>query len=181
MPFEELETINRHNEPPMASLSYLRHVRKGNEVDRDKIKPRLIVTLPTVICISQKRHFKIMVGTGEDVGKVRIIGVDDKTATPATDFKSYLVLRFGHVPTLGAMRFGMVSTVPCRASAMMFMTCRCRCIFSGRRRSARSVTKSRKSDNYCPDENQDAKVHPLNGRFARKPPSHRESPIPPRD
>jgi hypothetical protein len=103
MPFELLETQTKDNMPPMASLSYLRHVRKGKEMDRGKIKPRLTVTLPTKICISKQKKFAIYVGTGTDRGKVRVCGL--KPGVPGgvkgTDFKSHVIIRFGHVPKLG--------------------------------------------------------------------------------
>ena len=103
MPFEIIETVTKDNQPPMASVSYMRHVRKGKEMDRSKIKPKLIVTLPTVICISKCKKFRILIGTGADRGKIRIEGL--KQGVPggikATDFKGYIMLRFGHVPSFG--------------------------------------------------------------------------------
>lgn len=103
MPFEVLETQTKENMPPTASLSYLRAIRKGKEGRADKIKPKLTVTLPTVICVSKCKKFRILVGTGQDRGKLRIEGL--KPGIPGgvkgTDFKNHLVLRFGHVPKLG--------------------------------------------------------------------------------
>ena len=105
MPFEELESIRKDNMPPMASLSYLRSVRKGKEMQRGKIKPKLIVTLPTVICVSKCDKFLIMMGTGADRNKMRLLGVKKgvpgKNAVKATVFKSFLVLRFGYIPKFG--------------------------------------------------------------------------------
>lgn len=102
MPFEVMETETKDSARPLASLSYMRHVRKGREMDRSKYKPKLIVTLPTVVCISKKERFEIMVGTGEDQGKVRIAGTaDKKRGVKASDFKNYIILRFGYVPALG--------------------------------------------------------------------------------
>ena len=102
MPFEVLETQTKGNEPPMASLSYMRHVRKGKEIDRGKVKPKLIITLPTVICISKKKRFYILVGTGQDCGKIRVVGTnEERKGVKPSEFKSFLVLRFGYVPALG--------------------------------------------------------------------------------
>lgn len=103
MPFELLETQTKENMPPMASLSYLRQVRKGKEMDRGKVKPKLTVTLPTVICVSKCKKFSIFVGTGTDRGKVRICGLKPGTAggIKATDFKNHLIIRFGFVPRFG--------------------------------------------------------------------------------
>lgn len=103
MPFEVLETQTKANMPTTALLSYLRHVRKGKEADRGKVKPKLIVTLPTAICISKKPKFAIYVGTGSDRGKVRIcaIAAGVPGGIKATDFKSFLVIRFGYVPRFG--------------------------------------------------------------------------------
>ena len=103
MPFELLETQTKENMPPMASLSYLRSVRKGKEMDRAKVKPKLIVTLPTSICISKCKKFAIFVGTGADRGKVRICGLKQGAVggVKATDFKSHIIMRFGFVPKFG--------------------------------------------------------------------------------
>jgi hypothetical protein len=104
MPFEDLETITKANMPPQASLSYMRQIRKGKEIDRDKVKPKLILTLPTSIVISKCEKFCIQIGSGQDFGKMRVIGmkkgVPGKGVKPS-EFKSYLVLRFGYVPKFG--------------------------------------------------------------------------------
>lgn len=60
MPFEELETITKANEPPSAVLTYMRppaRAKPGKDYDREKVKPRLTVTLPTKVFISQKKAF----------------------------------------------------------------------------------------------------------------------------
>jgi hypothetical protein len=105
MPFEELDTERKDNMPPTALLSYLRQVRKGKEMDRAKVKPKLIVTLPTVFCTSKCEKFVIAVGTGADRGKMLLTGVKKgvpgKNAVVARVFKTYLVMRFGYVPRFG--------------------------------------------------------------------------------
>lgn len=117
MPFEVLETETRGNETPRASLSYLRHVRKGKEMDRAKVKPKLIITLPTVICISKKKRFYILVGTGQDSGKIRLVGTDEeRKGVKPSEFKSFLVLRFGYVPALGDEIFDGAKCDICKIS-----------------------------------------------------------------
>lgn len=102
MPFEELETIRRDNLPPMASLSYLRKVRKDKEFDRGKIKPQLTISVPSVIFISKKERFQLLLGTGQDANKLRIRATaDQKKGTKLSEFKTYFILRFGYVPKLG--------------------------------------------------------------------------------
>jgi hypothetical protein len=105
MPFEELDTERKDNMPPTALLSYLRAVRKGKEMDRAKIKPRLIVTLPTVFCTSKCEKFTISIGSGADHGKMMITGVKKgvpgKNAVTGKVFKTTLVMRFGYVPKFG--------------------------------------------------------------------------------
>ena len=71
MPFEVLETHSKENMPPTASLSYLRSVRKGKEGSAKIKQPKLIVTLPTVICVSKCKKFRILVGTGALPGLFR--------------------------------------------------------------------------------------------------------------
>jgi hypothetical protein len=103
MPFEELETETKANMPPMASLSYLTGKRKDSK-NKGIMKPKLIVSLPTSIVISKCEKFVIQIGTGQDFGKLRIVGlqkgVPGKGVSP-TDFKAHIMLRFGHVPCFG--------------------------------------------------------------------------------
>lgn len=110
MPFEILETITKQNAAPTAKLSYLRHVRKGKEMDRSKVKPNLTVTMPTTICLSKAEKFQIFIGSGVDSGKLRICGL--KKGVPggvkAKEFKTHIILRFGYVPTLGDEIFDKV-------------------------------------------------------------------------
>jgi len=74
----------------------------AKDFDRDKVKPRLAITLPTVVCIAKSERFVFLLGTGPDKGKVRIRGVGkDKKGVKPHEFKSHLILRFGYVPKLG--------------------------------------------------------------------------------
>lgn len=78
--------------------------RKGSaNFDRNKVKPKLTVTLPTATMISKCRKFIVLVGTGKDKGKLRIKGVSGKDAkgADARDFKNHVIIRFGHVPRFG--------------------------------------------------------------------------------
>jgi hypothetical protein len=79
MPFENLETITKANMPPMAKLSYMPPtVRVGKspaKKARDP-KPQLIVSIPTTICGTAKaKAFALLLGTGDDLGKLRIKGL----------------------------------------------------------------------------------------------------------
>lgn len=105
MPFELVEILTKDTMPPTACLTYMRPKgRGGKPVDREKVKPKLIVTLPTVVCgVAKSERFLLLMGTGADAGKVRIKGTkkDDKKGVKPGEFKSHIMLRFGHVPKLG--------------------------------------------------------------------------------
>jgi hypothetical protein len=106
MPFEDLETHTKANTPPMASLSYLTHARntaKPRKAGTPPPKPKLLVTLPTVICISKCKKFAIAVGTGADRNKLRITGLKPGVPGGVTgvNFKAFIRLHFGHVPRFG--------------------------------------------------------------------------------
>ena len=103
MPFEIVETETKDNMPPTALISYMRPKRKGGgEYDRSKVKPRLTVTLPTVVCgVAKSERFLFLLGSGTDAGKARIKGTKDKKGVKPSEFKSHLVMRFGHVPKFG--------------------------------------------------------------------------------
>jgi hypothetical protein len=105
MPFEVLETESKDNMPPTALVSYMRPKgragKNGAAYDRSKIKPRLTITVPTVICIAKSERFMLLLGTGSDKGKLRIKGTKDKKGVKPTEFKSHFVMRFGHVPKFG--------------------------------------------------------------------------------
>lgn len=102
MTFEIAETETKDNMPPTACLTYMRTKRKGGGAfDRDKVKPRLSVTLPTVVCIAKSERFLLLLGTDADAGKIRIRGTKEKKGIKPSEFKKHLILRFGHVPKLG--------------------------------------------------------------------------------
>ena len=101
MPFEIVETETKDNMPPTATLSYMRSPRASAKGGADAKKPKLIVTLPTVICIAKSERFVLLFGTGADAGKIRIRGVKDKKGVKPREFKAHLMFRFGFVPKLG--------------------------------------------------------------------------------
>lgn len=72
MPFDELETVTRKNAPPMATLSYDFATEKTK---RSGGKPRLTISIPTTLCgTSKSKTFRLLIGTGEDAGKLRVQG-----------------------------------------------------------------------------------------------------------
>lgn len=103
MPFEELETEAKA--PPAATLSYMRKAGKGGAVNGNR-PPRLMVTLPTAICgLGKLPHHILMIGSGADLGKLRLKGVAKDTrakgAVKPVEFKTHFIWRFGYVPRLG--------------------------------------------------------------------------------
>jgi hypothetical protein len=118
MPFETLETITKANAPPTAVLSYMCRTQKpkpGKPVRNDKDrKPSLMVTLPTTMCgTSKSETFALLIGTGADIGKLRIKGIPAsvKGAAPSpagakpSQMKHAFRFNFGFVPKLGEDHF----------------------------------------------------------------------------
>lgn len=100
MPFDELDTVTKENMPPTAIVSYLRFKRK------DKVahgKPRLQVYIPTVACTTKAERFKVMLGSGADKNKLRIVALPrgDKGGILATTMKFMVRMNFGFVPRFG--------------------------------------------------------------------------------
>jgi hypothetical protein len=104
MPFEDLETVTNENAAPTATLSYLRHIKKDNVAARSRVKPKLLITVPTAIFITKKERFMLQVGTGAQKGALRIKcvakGVPGAVAK-GTDFRNHVKLKFGYVTKLG--------------------------------------------------------------------------------
>jgi hypothetical protein len=73
----------------------------GGGFDRSRVKPRLTITVPTVIVIAKSERFVLLMGSGGDAGKLRIKGTKEKRGVVPSEFKHHLILRFGHVPKLG--------------------------------------------------------------------------------
>jgi hypothetical protein len=106
MPFETLETITKANMPPRAKITYLRGVvKRGKDAGKhkDDAKPQLMVTIPTTICGTAKaKFFALLLGSGNDKGKIRIKGVkSEKEGVTPKELKNAFVFRFGYVPKLG--------------------------------------------------------------------------------
>lgn len=108
MPFETVETFTKAKMPPSAKISYMRPTGRGANGGKAKAdaKPQLKITVPTTIAgVSKAETFILLVGTGEDAGKIRIRGLapgqqNDAAVKPA-ELKHALVFRFGYVPRLG--------------------------------------------------------------------------------
>jgi hypothetical protein len=104
VPFEEVETITRHNAPPQAKLSYMKTGHKDS-AGRELKKPTLMITLPTTICgISKSETFRLLIGTGEDAGKVLLRGDlmgHGKGGVKPTQHAHHFKFNFGYVPKLG--------------------------------------------------------------------------------
>lgn len=114
MPFEELETITKANAPPEATVTYDYAQKKG--VRKADKKPRLTIAVPTTVCgVAKSKTFKLLLGSGEDLGKLLIRGeLCYRTAkevaagapplpgahTPA-EHAHFLRWNFGFVPKLG--------------------------------------------------------------------------------
>lgn len=104
MPFEDFETHTRENAPPMATLTYQPAFRKKPSADA---KPRLTIAIPTTVCgVSKCARFKIMVGTGEDAGTLRLQGIKGSIAEKGpgvkpSEHEHFLKWNFGYVPAWG--------------------------------------------------------------------------------
>ncbi len=105
MPFDEVETFTKTNQPPAAKVTYLR----GGHSDTKKAterKPSLVITVPTTICgVGKAEKFALLIGTGADAGKIVIRGMAKGTEKPAhikpTEHQYYFKFNFGFVPRLG--------------------------------------------------------------------------------
>lgn len=111
MPFDDLDTITRHNQPPTATITYAVAQRNGKS-KADK-KPKLTIAIPTTICgTSKSKTFKLQVGTGDHTGKLRIVGIPEKTKSPPaspgvepSQHAHFFRWNFGYVPRLGEDQF----------------------------------------------------------------------------
>lgn len=108
MPFEDLETVTRHNQPPRATISYC--VAQRNGKSKSEKQPKLTISIPTTICgTSKAKAFKLKIGTGASAGKLRIVGVPDKAKALAgvvpSQHAHFFRWNFGYVPLLGEDQF----------------------------------------------------------------------------
>jgi hypothetical protein len=106
MPFDDLYTIAKHNQPPMATISYSVKTRKPGPAKNDK-KPQLTIAIPTTICgISKAKAFKLQIGSGDDAGKLRIVGLKSGTSgVEPGEHAHFFRWNFGFVPKLGDDEF----------------------------------------------------------------------------
>jgi hypothetical protein len=103
MPFSVLETHSRHNQPATATVSYSHATEKSQ---RRGGKPRLTISIPTTICGTTKADaFELLIGDGEDQGKIRISGLakksDAKGGIEPSQHAHFFRWNFGFVPRLG--------------------------------------------------------------------------------
>lgn len=104
MPFQPVEVVNKYNKPPQASISYERRERQTKKGVSKAKRPTLLVAIPTALCgTSKKEHWMLQVGTGEDAGKARIVGVakGGKHVSKSRDTMHSMNIDFGYVPLLG--------------------------------------------------------------------------------
>jgi hypothetical protein len=107
MSFAPLVTVTKVNKPPHASLSY-RPFRRKDMRQKDSDLPRLLVHVPTSVVVSDAKYFQLLVGSKENAGKMRLIGLNNKDAVgvaKASTLKYVVRLNFGYVPTLGTEIF----------------------------------------------------------------------------
>jgi hypothetical protein len=108
MPFEDLETITRHNQPPQATISYCIAQRNGKA--KSQKQPKLTISIPTTLCgTSKAKTFKLQVGAGAHAGKLRIVGVPEKAKVAVgiepSQHAHFFRWNFGFVPRLGEDQF----------------------------------------------------------------------------
>lgn len=107
MAFEELETVTRGNEPPQATVTY-DYAYKKNGIRKTNAKPRLMISIPTTLCgVSKSKTFRLLVGTGDDVGKLLVRGCDAEKGkaknggVAPSQHAHFFRFNFGFVPKLG--------------------------------------------------------------------------------
>lgn len=111
MPFEELETITKANAPPTAVISYMPGGHSDSHKKNTDRKPTLRITIPTTICgVSKSETFTLLVGTGEQAGKLRIKGIaksarETRFGCKPGQMKHAFRFNFGYVPKLGDDHF----------------------------------------------------------------------------
>lgn len=98
MAFEKIETVKGPSKQLLASISYRRFGKKlGGQ-------PRLVIGIPKGIVgdckLKDGMQFALTLGTGSDLGKLRIAGVDAGGAG-AKMLKGSVGFHFGFVPMLG--------------------------------------------------------------------------------
>lgn len=108
MPFDEEETFTKYNAEPMARWVYEIGGHSGKP--KNGKKPQLHISIPTAVCgVCKAKKFALLIGTGEDAGKVIVRGVADELAKPhhipPSEHQHFLKFNFGFVPRLGMKPF----------------------------------------------------------------------------
>ncbi|UGY15156.1 hypothetical protein HAP48_0042630 [Bradyrhizobium septentrionale] len=102
MAFEEIETVTKTNQPPMAKLTYMRPKVRGTGQSKPGTEPQLMVSIPTTVCGAAKaERYVLQLGTGDDLGKIRITGSTSEAAIKPRELMHAFVFSFGYVPRLG--------------------------------------------------------------------------------
>lgn len=109
MPFNEEETFTKHNVEPLARWVYEVGGHAGKPKKNGK-KPQLYISIPTAVCgVCKAKKFALLIGTGEDAGKVRVRGIEagkeQRHHIPPTEHQHFLKFNFGYVPKLGMTAF----------------------------------------------------------------------------
>lgn len=106
MAFHEIETVTKTNQPPTAKLTYMRPKVRGTGQSKPGTDPQLKVTIPTTICGTAKAEkYVLQLGSGDDLGKIRITGSNSDTAIKPRELMHAFVFSFGYVPRLGDEMF----------------------------------------------------------------------------
>lgn len=101
MPFDELETFHKDNKMPEAKVSYEHATEKSRKAGA---KPRLYLSIPTTVCgMSKSVHHRLLLGTGDDTGKLRVVG--GERGVKPSEHSNFFRWNFGHVPRLGETTF----------------------------------------------------------------------------
>lgn len=108
MPFDEAETITKHNAEPVARWLYELGGHAGKP--KDGKKPQLHISIPTAVCgVCKAPKFALLIGTGADAGKVIVRGIPEgfekKHHIPPSEHSTFLKFNFGYVKQLGTQTF----------------------------------------------------------------------------
>ena len=105
MPFNDLDTVTKAK-VPQATISYSNKVRKTGRVKNGQ-EPQLTISIGTTICgASNAKTFKLQLGSREDAGKLRIVGLAAEASGVAPQrCQRFFRWNFGSVPKLGDDQF----------------------------------------------------------------------------
>lgn len=109
MAWDEIVTEPKRVAMPTATLKYLRPKGRGkNAGPKVGARHELTIVLPTTICgVAKSKAFRLVVGSGAEKGKVRVLGCGPETrgAITAKEMAHCWSFRFGHVPKLADETF----------------------------------------------------------------------------